>query len=72
MRPGDVRGDHLSQDKRPRHRITPLRLSPQKHWLTIIIVKRRVPRHLLPKLRVAEAGDLPLAPQALCGNPMSG
>ena len=43
-----------TQDKRLRHRITPLRLSAQKHWLTIIIAKRRIPRHLLPKLRVAK------------------
>jgi hypothetical protein len=36
------------QDKRLRHRVTPLRYSAEKHWLTIIIAKHRVPGHLFP------------------------
>ena len=47
-RPGNVTGHHLPQDKRLRHRVTPLGVSAQKHWLTIIVATPGIPRHLLP------------------------
>jgi hypothetical protein len=52
--------------------MTPLRNSAQKHWLTIIIAARRVPRHLLPHAAGSEAVDVVLVPASLCGNPMGG
>lgn len=35
-RPRNVAGDNLPQDKRLRHRVIPLRLEAQTHWLAMI------------------------------------